>query len=112
MVVLKKIKASSLIETITASVIIVIVFSMALLILHSVFTHKINNDTSVLFNHIHQLEYRLKNKQIKLPYQETFDHWEIEIVAKNENLTPWIEINAAHLVTKKRVQKKSIYATD
>lgn len=112
MVVLKKIKASSLIETITASVIIVIIFSMSLFILQRVFENKINNDTSVIINHIHQLEYRLKNNDISIPYQETFENWEITIQPVEENMTPWIVCKAAHIKTKKIVTKKKIYVVE
>lgn len=112
MVVLKKIKASSLIETIIASVIIVIVFSMAILILHSVFKHKISNNTSSLHNHIYELEYRIQHKNIVIPYQETFEDWEITIHEVQENLTPWIVCKAEHLKTKKIVTKRSIYVAE
>ena len=57
MVVLKKIKASTLVETITAAVIIVIVFSIALLTLNNVFAHKIKSDTSRIDNYLNELVY-------------------------------------------------------
>lgn len=101
-----------MIETIIASVIIVLVFSMAILILHAVFKHKISNNTSHLNNHIYELEYRIQHKNIVIPYQETFENWEITIQQVQENLSPWIVCKAEHVKTKKIVLKKKVYVAE
>ncbi|MFC5044442.1 hypothetical protein ACFSTE_14830 [Aquimarina hainanensis] len=86
MVVLKKIKAATLIETLTASVLIIIVFMIASLSFNTVFSNHIRADKSAIDNRIKELEYFLIHDQIKIPYIEDFGQWEITI-EKKKHLT-------------------------
>lgn len=108
MVVLKKVKASTLIETITASVIIIIVFTIALLTLNNVFSNAINNDTSEVDNHINKLQYKYENKNIIIPYNEDFNNWELVIAKVEENSILWVEFKATNSKTKKTIKKRII----
>ena len=72
MVVLKKMKASTLVETITASVIIIIVFAIASLTLNNVFSSTINNDTNQIENHLYKLEYQYVNNKLLIQYNEVY----------------------------------------
>ena len=112
MVVLKKIKASTLVETITASVIIIIVFGIASLTLNNVFASTIKNDTNQIENYIHKLEYQYINNKISIPYNETFDKWELNIVNVEENSIKWIVFKAVNTITKKIVVRKIIYVEE
>ncbi|WP_457617870.1 hypothetical protein [Lutibacter sp.] len=108
MVVLKKIKAATLIETITASVLIVIVFSIALFTLNNVFLSTIKRDTSGIENHIYQLEYRYKNKLLSIPLTEEFNNWEVSGVYIEENGLQWLELKAIHSKYKNVVTKRIV----
>ncbi|MGV8947182.1 MAG: hypothetical protein ACOH1N_12185 [Lutibacter sp.] len=109
MVVLKKIKASTLVETITASIIIVIVFAIASLTLNNVFASTINNDTDQIENHLYKLEYQYVNHKISIPYNEAYENWELNISKAEENGTNWIVFKAINTITKKVVIKRRMY---
>jgi len=84
MVILKKIKAATLIETLTASVLIIIVFMIASLSFNNIFTNHIKRDQSAIENRVKELEYLVIHDKIRVPYTEDFSTWEIEIISKND----------------------------
>jgi hypothetical protein len=108
MVILKKVDASTLIETVTASILIVIVFTIASLTLNNVFATAIKNDTNQVENHIYMLEYQFINNKVLIPYSESYNNWEINIFKENESSNKWIVFKAENTYTKKRVIKKVI----
>lgn len=112
MVILKKIKASTLVETITASVIIIIVFAIASLTLNNIFASTIKHNTNQLENYLYTLEYQYINKKLTLPYHATFENWELSIVKFEENNLQWIVFKAVNSTTKKTVERKRIYVED
>ncbi|TXG34841.1 hypothetical protein [Seonamhaeicola maritimus] len=85
MVVLKKIKASTLMETLVASVLIVIVFMMASMVLNNMFSNTVKNDISDIETYINELEYLYKNEKLVLPYYGAFESWHITIQAFTGN---------------------------
>jgi len=87
MVILKKIRAATLIETLTASVLIIIVFMIASLSFNNIFTNHIKRDQSAINNRTKELEYLLIHEQIQLPYTDDFGAWEIEITADTDKAT-------------------------
>lgn len=82
--VLRKIKASSLVETLAASVLIMIVFMIANLSFTSILTNQRHSKTAILENKIRELEYLVYHHQLSLPYEEEFMQIPIAIVYKNE----------------------------
>ncbi len=84
MAILKKIQAATLVEVLTASVLIMVVFMIASLSFNNVFSNQIKRDHSAIQNRVKQLEYLLIHDKIKLPYAEDFDNWEI-IITKTED---------------------------
>lgn len=75
MVKLKKIKASSLIETLTASVIIMVVFMIASFSFNNVFLNTIKSDDALLRNRIQEITYFTKNRKISFPFYEEKEYW-------------------------------------
>jgi len=75
MVILKKLKASSLLETLTASVIIVIVFMIASFSFNNVFLNSIRSDDTSLKNRIHEITYFIKHDKLKFPFYEDAEYW-------------------------------------
>lgn len=84
MVVLKKLKASTLMETMVATVLIVVIFMFSSLILNSLFSAQVKGDLQPIKSHLDQLEYQYVNQKINLPYYEEWKTWDITIsVAQN-----------------------------
>ncbi|SHH87875.1 hypothetical protein [Flavobacterium defluvii] len=79
MVVLKKIKSATLVEAIVATVLVVIIFIVASLILNNLVFNTFSKNTHGIETRINELEYEVQNKVIKLPYQENYKDWNINI---------------------------------
>lgn len=79
MVILKKIKGSTLIETLVASVLIVVIFMMASMILNNIFLNAVRNDSKAIESHITELEYLYKNEKLILPIYDTFQSWDVSV---------------------------------
>lgn len=86
MVVLKKVKAATLIETLTASVLIVVVFMVASLVLNNVFKNTVQVSKVNVNARINELYYLGVHEKLKLPYSENFENFEIEVYEENENI--------------------------
>ncbi|MBQ4804328.1 hypothetical protein J8L88_15800 [Aquimarina sp. MMG015] len=97
MVILKKIRAATLIETLTASVLLIIVFMIASLSFNNIFTNHIKRDQGAIENRVKELEYLVIHAKLKIPYAEDFDSWEIEIITKNNrNIIMYNNGNISH----------------
>lgn len=105
MVVLKKIKASTLMETLVATVLIVIIFILASMILNNLFSNSIKNNTGIIETQLSELQYFYEHGKLQLPYQETFKDWNIRINEFEENGKNFIEFEAIHSKTKKNVTR-------
>jgi hypothetical protein len=64
MVILKKIKASTLMETLVATVLIIIVFIIASMILNNLFFNTIKNNTTQIDAHLNELQYLYINEKL------------------------------------------------
>ncbi len=82
MVILKKIRGATLIETLTASVLIIIVFMIASLSFNNIFNNHVKQDLGAIENRIKELEYLVHHQKITIPYTEGFSGWGIEIIAQ------------------------------
>lgn len=77
MVVLRKLKAASLVETLTATVIIVIIFMIASMSLNNIFLNTIKSNDTQLRNRLEEISYFLKNEKLELPFYEKSSYWVI-----------------------------------
>ncbi|QYJ68273.1 hypothetical protein [Flavobacterium litorale] len=111
MALLKKVKSATLMETLVATVLIVIVFIVASLILNNLLFNSFSKRTHDIETRIYELEYQVKNDNIQLPYQETFNNWEIELKIEKDNEKIWLYADAKNKLNKKEVSKSSIYGT-
>lgn len=105
---LKKLKAASLVETLVATVIIVLLFSIASLTLNNIFSNTIKNNTNKTDTQLNYLQYLYLNNQVKIPYQDSFGNWDIEIKRTTLSTKEYISFEAVHVKHKKRVTKKII----
>ncbi|AXG69206.1 hypothetical protein KORDIASMS9_01426 [Kordia sp. SMS9] len=100
MVVLKKIKAATLMETLVATVLIVLVFMISTFLLNSLFNTTVRQNTDALKTHISELAYLSKHHQISIPYDEEFNNWEIFVAREGKKLI----FEASHKETQKTIR--------
>ena len=109
MVVLRKIKSATLIEALVATVLIVIVFIIASLILNNLVLNTFSKNTHAIENRINELEYKIQNKVLKIPYQESYKGWDISITPeKTSSYKKAFVISALNSSTKKEISKQQI----
>lgn len=96
----KRIQASTLVETLVGTVIIVVIFAIAMMTLNNLFKNVMKNNTLKIDNHLFKLQYLHQNNKLNLPYQEEFENWEIEIKRKKTKKEQ-IELRATHRLTNK-----------
>lgn len=103
MVILRKVKSATLIETLIATVLIVIVFLLATMIINTVFFNTFHQKKEVVVNRLDELEYNCINQSLKLPYQEEYENWTIQI-RKKDNLKE-LKIIATNKTTGKEIER-------
>jgi predicted PurR-regulated permease PerM len=107
--VLKKIRSSTLLESLIATVLIVVVFIVSSLTINNLLHNSFNNNTLRIENRLDELEYDLQNGKLNLPYTENFEDWTISITSKTEALNRGLEILAnknsgVKTITRKRIE--------
>lgn len=105
MVILKKVKASTLMETLVASVLIIIIFMIASVILNNIFSNTIKGNTRNVETHLKELEYLYVNEKIILPYDDEFNSWDISIEKGLSRSQQIVEFEAIHSETNKTITK-------
>ncbi|KAA2216572.1 hypothetical protein [Maribacter flavus] len=105
MALLKKIKASSLMETLVATVLIVIIFMVSSLVLNNIVTNNIRNNTEKVAERLVQLEYAIHHRALEVPFLETFGDWEIEISNQGNTKDNRLLIKAFNTRTNKEISK-------
>ncbi len=105
MVVLKKIKGSTLMETLVSSVLIVIIFMIASMTLNNLFSNSIKNNTHGISTKIDELHYRYLKGNLSLPYISSFEKWNLSAELINENGKQRVEFEAYNSETNKRLIK-------
>jgi len=80
MALLKKIKGSTLLESLIASVLIVVIFLVSSLILNNVINSKINKETRYIDYYITKLEYQYLNQELSPPYERYENDWKLKVV--------------------------------
>ncbi|EGV42180.1 hypothetical protein BZARG_386 [Bizionia argentinensis JUB59] len=103
MVILRKIKASTLMETLVATVLIVIIFMLASMILNNLFSNTIKNNTRAIEAHLNELQYFKLHEKLELPYYETYKDWSITIIRFSENNKQYVEFEAVNSKTNKTI---------
>lgn len=106
MVILKKAKGSTLIETLIATVLIVLIFMVASSVLNNLFFNTIKNDNFKIKAHLNELQYLYINKKIKLPFTEEIDNWSIDITQSQNDAIHYINIEAYNKNTGKTVTEQ------
>lgn len=103
MVILKKIKGATLMETMVATVLIVIIFMVASLIMNSLMVAQSKASVQQITDHIKSLEYKYVNGKLQIPNAETWENWEIELNTIKKEGIQVIEIKAKQEISKKQI---------
>jgi len=96
MVVLKKIRASTLMETMVATVLIIIVFMVASLVMNSLMATQINANTQPIKERLNQLEYAYLSKQLIPPYTEEWQGWQVDMIRQEGQTGGIVVLSAVH----------------
>lgn len=108
MAVLKKIKASTLMETLVATVLIVVVFMISSMLLNNLFYNSIKDNTRVIDSHLNELQYLYQNNKLILPYYDDYNSWSISIALLKEKGKNSIVFDAVNTTTNKTIERKII----
>ncbi|MDG5490651.1 hypothetical protein [Psychroserpens sp. SPM9] len=103
MVILKKIKGSSIMETLVATVLIIVIFMVSSMILNNVFSNTIRNNTRPITSHLCELEYLYSSGKLAVPYQDDYLGWNISITEEQQEQQKFIQLSAFHPLTNKTV---------
>ena len=105
MVILKKIKASTLMETLIATVLIVVTFLLASMILNKLVSNAVTSNTMAIDTHLMELRYLQLHQKLEIPYNEHFQNWSISIVFSETQDAPLIIFEATELEHQKTLRK-------
>jgi hypothetical protein len=110
MAVLKRIKASTLMETLVATVLIVVIFMISSMLLNNLFSNSLKGRDDQMEEQLNQLVYAYGHGKLGLPYYEEMGDWALSATALNQNGTETIRFEATHQVSKKTIGKSIVHA--
>lgn len=102
MAVLKKMRASTLMETLVATVLIVVVFMMASMTLNSLFANTIAQNDDEIRQELLYLQYQYEHRRLSLPYYSEMGPWSIAVVQVN-SVSDVVTFSAVHGTSEKKV---------
>ena len=103
-----KVRASTLLETIVATVLILVIFAVSSLVINSVFSNALKGDPSAVRDRMDFLEYEVINGKAQLPYFEDFRAWEIQLMVSGEN-GDILELRADKKGTEQKITARHYY---
>ena len=103
-----KVSASSLVETIVATVIIMIVFGIAMSSMLGVVKRTTENSTYIIDSKLQKLSYLYQNNELKVPNTIEIPQWTIVIKKQQEGKLTFVVFRATHKKNKKTRTKKAI----
>lgn len=92
-------------ETLVATIIIVIVFLMTSMILNNLFEASIKNNHNEMEAKLNELHYLYINKKLKLPHYNNFNQWKISIEKFKDGNKMIIEFEAYNVESKKTINR-------
>lgn len=102
----KKVKASTLVEVLVASVLIIVIFAIASLSLNTIFKSTIKGNTALIENELNKLQYLYLHQKISTNYAADFRDWEINIIKHKGNSTINILLQASNSKTQKKITRQ------
>ena len=102
----KKVKSSTLMETLVATVLIVIVFMIASMVLNTLFASSINQNDNQVRQELLQLQYKYEHELLQLPYSDELNQWNITVTQQDFNNRLEVLFLATQMQTNKEVTYK------
>lgn len=92
-------------ETLVATVLLVVVFMMASLILNNLFSNTIKGNTNAIVNYLNELEYQYKSGTLETPFYDAYKTWDISAQSSKQGNQKIILLEAINTDTKQTVIK-------
>ncbi|MBL4604157.1 MAG: hypothetical protein JKY02_00380 [Flavobacteriaceae bacterium] len=103
-----QVKGSSLIETLIATIIIMIVFGIAMMSITNILENTVKNSTSVIDTELNKLSYQYRHNLIKVPDVMELGLWKIEVKKAKEGELDYVVFEATHRASRKVRSKKLV----
>ena len=104
----KKLQAASLNEVLIASVILLLVFSIAITIFNNILEGRMRKDTTAIEVKINEVFYEYKHNLIKAPYAIDEKEWMLELNEEQEGDIKYLVVSATNFQSKKVLKRKII----
>jgi len=98
-------------ETLVATVLIVMVFMMSSMILNNLFSSIITSRTHAIEAHLNELYYLHLNNELETPLVDEFDNWQVTAEVFKKNMNDHISFEAVNKLSKKEYNK-SFYVSN
>lgn len=100
----KKISASTLMETLVATVLIVVLFMVSSMVLNNLFSTSIRFNQNEIRQELSRLRYKHNHEQLQLPYDSSLNDWNIQIFNENWQGKSRIIFNAKNEITNQEIR--------
>jgi len=102
----KKVRGSSLIETLIATIMILFVFGIALTTITNTLERTVKSNTRFVDHELNRLEYMYRNSQLQVPDQIDIKDWQIDIKREKENDLNFIVFAAKNKTNSKEKKRR------
>lgn len=92
-------------ETLVATVLIVIIFMITSMLLNSIFVNSTKRSNNDIGTRIKQLQYQFSNGKISVPYNEEVGEWEIAVFREKEQGLEHIVFKATNITSQKSLEQ-------
>lgn len=99
-------------ETLVATVLIVVLFMVASLVLNNLFINTITKSDQQVRQELLALQYQFRNAKLELPYTEEMGAWRMEVSNTNWLGKTQVEFRAIHIPSKKEIVVKEVYESN
>ena len=98
-----RVKGSTLMETLVATVLIIVVFMLASAIMNNLFSGMVKSNHKAIDTYISEIKYLYVNDQLQLPYKTDYKDWSIEVFNTNTVGDAYIVVEAFNTKTRKTI---------
>ena len=99
-------------ETLVATVLIVVVFMVASLVLNTLFSSSISQNDQIIRQELLELQYRYENNKLEVPYYGEMGAWQLEVTEVNWQGRDKAVFLAVHEISQKELKVEVEHATD
>ena len=104
--ILKKVKGSSLVETMVASVVIMVVFGISMATISNILRSAVEGNTRLIDRELNKIEYFYKHGKVQVPNTIDFKDWEIEVKKEKYQDGSFVVLKAKNTNTNKERKRK------